>query len=196
MLEAKNITKMFGDKSLFLGLNLIIEPADKIALVAKSGAGKTTLFNILSSLDKDYSGEVICEFHKVRMVFQDAGLFSYKTVKENIAYGCEKRIIKGDTEKRYVEWLDVSGLTMCEDHYPHQLSRGMKQKVAIIRAFIAEPDLVLMDEPYSAIDKESREAIADYIRINYKKTAILLASHLPVDADFKPLQLCDLFRSN
>nr|NJM01909.1 ATP-binding cassette domain-containing protein [Desulfobacula sp.] len=152
---------------------------ENVTLMAPSGYGKTTLMGILAGIDTDFLGMVTTKALQQGIVFQEPGLFWYKTVKENILYSLKTQKIPWcrDKQQHYQEWMAVTGLAGFENHYPHEISRGMKQKSAIIRAFLAHPDLVFMDEPFSAIDKASTQEIIDHIHAEYPETTLVVASH-------------------
>ncbi len=179
MLHAVEITKKFNGRTILDGLNLKVETGERVCLQAPSGAGKTTLMTILAGIDTDFSGRVTDHFEKRGVVFQDPGLFWYKTVRENILYGLDLQAIpwSDQVEKRYHHWLAITGLGGCEHHYPHEISRGMKHKSAIVRTLLTGPDLVLMDEPFSAMDKESIQAIVGKINEFYPDLTLVVASH-------------------
>ncbi|MBI9088730.1 MAG: ATP-binding cassette domain-containing protein [Desulfobacterium sp.] len=179
MLKATRITKIFNRQTIIDNLSFSVETGETVTLMAPSGSGKTTLISILAGIDREFSGAVTITGHRPGVVFQDPGLFWYKTVKENIVYplGLKKIAWCSKMEARYREWIAAAGLAGFEDHYPHQISRGMKQKSAIIRTFLCNPDLVFMDEPFSAMDQASARSIVDHIRILHPHITLVLASH-------------------
>lgn len=133
-----------------------------LVIVGPSGCGKTTLLRILAGLEQQDSGEVWMrpsyDGHPVfAMVFQEQSVFPWMTVRENVAYGLRLRRVRGrDIEERAAHWILKVGLAGFERAYPHQLSGGMKQRVSIARAFAVDPDVLLMDEPFSALDEQMR----------------------------------------
>jgi len=179
MLEAINISKYYADFSLFEGVSLKLDKGERLALSGVSGVGKTSLIYILAGLDDDFSGKVIRKTDHLRVLFQDLGLFSHKCVRDNILYLLPEKELYED---EYETWLQVVGLKGCEDMYPYQLSRGMKQKVAIVRSFLARPELIFLDEPFSALDKASIDKIVAHILSKYDQTAMVIASHTKLDA--------------
>ncbi|MCP4115029.1 MAG: ATP-binding cassette domain-containing protein [Desulfobacteraceae bacterium] len=179
MLRATGITKKYNRRTIIDNLSFSVEKGETVTLMAPSGSGKTTLFAILAGIDRDFSGTVATRTRNTGVVFQDPGLFWYKTVQENIAYplGINKIPWCSKTEARYREWMAVTGLAGFEGHYPHEISRGMKQKSAIIRTFLCNPELVFMDEPFSSMDQASARSIVDHIHALHPRTTLVLASH-------------------
>lgn len=177
ILQAQNITKYYGDNVVLQDVSLVLKYGQKMGLMAESGRGKTTLLHILAGLDVDFLGTIYNSVKIKGMVFQDLGLFSHKTVDENIMYPI--RLQGGNARKHvlYQDWLELTGLCQYRTYYPHQLSRGMCQKVALIRAFLPNPELVFLDEPTSALDQESKKKIFAFLKCNYKETACIMASH-------------------
>lgn len=182
MLRADNITKSYNGQNIISHVDLHLNQGERMAMMGASGSGKTSLICILAGLDPDFTGYVQRDTSKTSVVFQDAGLFAHKTVKENIIYPPQQIV---DRES-YKQWLDVCELKEAEDYYPFQLSRGMKQKVAIIRGFISQPELIFLDEPFSALDKPMTENIISHISEHYCNTTILIASHTKINAVFCP----------
>ncbi len=179
MLRANRITKIFNRQTIIDDLSFSVEPGETVTLMAPSGSGKTTLISVLAGIDPDFSGTVETGTRQQGVVFQDPGLFWYKTVQENIAYPLGLRKIPWcrNMEARCREWMAVTGLAGFEGHYPHEISRGMKQKCAIIRTFLCNPDLVFMDEPFSSMDQASARLIIDHIHALHPHITLVLASH-------------------
>jgi len=179
VLKAINITKQIDHRIIIKGLSLSVKPGEKVTLMAPSGYGKTTLMGILGGIDRNFSGTVETSALKRGVVFQEPGLFSHKTVRENIEYPLRIKKIPwcSKTENLFQEWMDVTSLKGFEDYYPHEISRGMKQKSAIVRTFLFDPDLLFMDEPFSSIDKESANRIIAHINANYPDLTLVVASH-------------------
>jgi NitT/TauT family transport system ATP-binding protein len=163
-----NITKRFEnpDGTFFNALedvSLTILEGEFVAVVGRSGCGKSTLLNIVAGLLSATEGEVIFEDPDsddrplTSVVFQDLALFPWRSVKKNITYGLEEQKVPSRMgDDRAVELIELVGLKGFEDHYPHQLSGGMKQRTAIARALAVNPELLLMDEPFSALDAQIR----------------------------------------
>ncbi len=150
-------------------VNLDIKSGEFVVLVGPSGCGKSTLLRSISGLDLGYSGEILVGGQPVRgpdrsrgLVFQEARLLPWLTAGANIAFGMKA----GAREKRerVRELLDLVGLAGFEDAYPHQLSGGMAQRVAIARALAPRPSILLMDEPFGALDAFTRIKLQDAVR--------------------------------
>jgi NitT/TauT family transport system ATP-binding protein len=145
--------------------DLDIREGEFLSLLGPSGCGKTTFLNILAGLDKHDSGEILVDDEPLRkrsfnrgLVFQSYALLPWRTVIQNIEVGLEIRHIgKAERKKTARRYLDYMGLAAFENQYPHQLSGGMRQRVAIARVLAYRPDLLLMDEPFAALDAQTRE---------------------------------------
>ena len=163
-----NICKSFEnpDKTVFKalhGISLTINEGEFVAVVGRSGCGKSTLLNIVAGLLPATEGEVVFEDLSAddrpltSVVFQDLALFPWRSVKKNITYGLEEQgVSKKTRDDRAGKLIELVGLMGFENHYPHQLSGGMKQRAAIARALAVNPELLLMDEPFSALDAQIR----------------------------------------
>lgn len=150
-----------------------------IAIVGPSGCGKSTILNILAGLDTKSSGEIILEKDtKMGYMLQQDALFNWKTVLDNCLLGLEINKNLNKTSKQYVlDLLNTYGLKDFINSYPSTLSGGMRQRVALIRALATKPDLLLMDEPFSALDYQTRLSVSDdvyQIIKNEKKSAIMV----------------------
>ena len=143
MIEIRNLTKKFGEQTVYQDFSLNLEENSVTAVLGASGVGKTTLLNILASLTP-YDGEILGEIAPVSMVFQDDRLLPFATVQKNLEYA----LGKGD----YSSSLAEVGLAGCENKYPSQLSGGMARRVALLRAFLRQGKLLLMDEPFGSQD--------------------------------------------
>jgi NitT/TauT family transport system ATP-binding protein len=136
-------------------LSLSVSPGELVVLVGPSGCGKTTLLNILSGFLKPRSG-VVQTTGLLRTVYQQDGLFPWLTVKENIAMGLRTMKDKNRKEKELQELLELIHLENFRNHFPHQLSGGMRQRVELARVIAGDSDILLMDEPFSALDYQTR----------------------------------------
>lgn len=132
------------------GVDLEVEEGEFLALLGPSGCGKTTLLNLLGGLDRAYKGEVWVR-GRVGYVFQEPRLLPWLTVRENLRFVLDR--LGSEAEAQISFWLAQVGLEDQADRYPGQLSQGMQQRVAVVRAFLVKPDLLLMDEPFSALDE-------------------------------------------
>jgi len=171
-LNINNVSKIFlnNDKKINVLENIILsaDKGDFISIIGQSGCGKTTLLRIIAGLESVSSGEVICNGVKISKpnmkyayVFQDFNqLLPWKTVKQNIIYPLElKKYNKEEIDNRINELLYLVELTDYANYFPHILSGGMKQRVAIARALAMEPEILFMDEPFSALDAQTREKL-------------------------------------
>ncbi|HVF09635.1 MAG TPA: ABC transporter ATP-binding protein [Abditibacteriaceae bacterium] len=154
-LRLVEVTRSFGSLEVLRDLNLEVARHEFVAVVGPSGCGKTTLLNLLSGFDQPSSGE-LRRSGGVRMVYQQDGLFPWLTAADNIALGLRHVRDSGERERRVREMLALIRLEDFAGHYPHQLSGGMRQRVELARALAAEADVLLMDEPFSALDYLTR----------------------------------------
>jgi ABC-type nitrate/sulfonate/bicarbonate transport system ATPase subunit len=178
-LTVERLTRRFGEHTVINNLSFSVAKGGRVTVFAPSGAGKTTLINILTGLDRDYEGTFTLAARQPATIFQEPRLFPYMTVKENIFLPARLRGIKLDASltASYQRWLDVCGLSAFSNHYPYQLSGGMKQKVALIRGYLTGPDFVMMDEPFKSLDLASKQAIIRHILEMHPNVTILFVTH-------------------
>lgn len=173
--ELRALRRTFGSVVALDSLNLTIEPGELVALLGPSGCGKTTALRLVAGLDDPDSGEIIvggteltgvpASKRNMGMVFQSYSLFPNLTAVENVAFGLRVRGVgKTDRLKRATELLELVGLGEQRDRYPHAMSGGQQQRVALARAIAIEPDVLLLDEPLSALDAQVRSQLRDEIR--------------------------------
>ncbi len=182
ILKIKNLKKNYHTKKKEIptiqDLNLTIEKGDFISIIGPSGCGKSTILSILSEVDKDYTGEIIKDKNTTTgYMLQNDSLFEWKTVLKNCTLGLE---IKKDTNTKYVKkLLEKYGLKEFINTYPNQLSGGMRQRVALIRTLATNPDILLMDEPFSALDYQTRLKVADdiYKIIKKENKTVIMVTH-------------------
>jgi NitT/TauT family transport system ATP-binding protein len=154
-LTLEHVSHSYGSVDVLHDLNLDVRPGEVVVLVGPSGCGKTTILNLLSGFIKPVSGTVTRQ-GIIRTVYQQDGLFPWLTVSQNISIGL--RSVK-DAVVRNQEMLDLIQLIHLEgfeNHYPHQLSGGMRQRVELARVLAGDSDILLMDEPFSALDYQTR----------------------------------------
>ncbi|MFD6073727.1 ABC transporter ATP-binding protein, partial [Amycolatopsis lurida] len=159
-ISLRSVTKTFGALTALDDVSLDIEDGTFLSLVGPSGSGKSTLLDLLGGLAKPTSGEVLIDGKPVTgpgldrgVVFQQYALFPWRTARANVEFGLEGGTLnKRQRAERAREFLDLVGLSGFEEHLPHELSGGMKQRVAIARSLAYDPDVLLMDEPYAALD--------------------------------------------
>ncbi|NMA64970.1 MAG: ABC transporter ATP-binding protein [Clostridiaceae bacterium] len=166
--QIKNVKKIYnskrGDVVALDGFNLDIKENEFICVVGPSGCGKSTMLNILAGLDIATSGEVLVDGEPVvgpnpdrGVVFQQYALFPWLTVKKNVEFGLRlKNLSKKEIEEISDHYIEMVGLEDFKHSYPKELSGGMKQRVAIARAYAMQPKLLLMDEPFGALDAQTR----------------------------------------
>jgi NitT/TauT family transport system ATP-binding protein len=199
-LELLGLTKTFGGKTpeedvrVLDHLQLSIENGQFVSIVGPSGCGKTTLLRIIAGLEKASTGKVLLDgkelvegSEEVGMVFQEYALFPWRTTLQNIEMGPE---IKGiEKEKRRLwaaEYIRNFGLEGFGNRYPHELSGGMKQRVAIARTLIMNPRVVLMDEPFGSLDSQTRNSLQEFLLGVWgrRKDTILFVTHNVDEAVF------------
>lgn len=166
-------------------------PAGRFAsIVGPSGSGKTTLLRILAGLETASGGTMTWDFAgrdrprtqapQVAMVFQDHSVFPWLTVRDNIGYGLwVRRVPRRERADRVAYWLERTGLREFADRYPHELSGGMRQRVGVARAFALDPDVLLMDEPFSALDAQTRMVLQEELLRLWQDTGktVLFVTH-------------------
>src|SRR5499427_8362443 len=161
-IRIRDLHKRFGELTAIDGVSLDIAHGEFFMIVGPSGCGKTTLLRILAGLDSVTSGTIEIETPNSQrpinsMIFQGDSIFPWMTVWDNAAYGLRMRKApKGEIRESVAHWLDRTGLTRYAQLYPHQLSGGMRQRVSIARAFANDPEILLMDEPFSALDAQNK----------------------------------------
>ena len=166
--QVKGVRMVFdtrnGEMVALNGVDLDIHENEFICVVGPSGCGKSTLLNIIAGLTQPTSGTVLCNGKEVTgtgtdrgVVFQQYALFPWLTVKKNVKFALEMRGVKGqEADEEAMKYLEKVDLVKFADHYPKELSGGMKQRVAIARAYAANPEVLLMDEPFGALDAQTR----------------------------------------
>jgi NitT/TauT family transport system ATP-binding protein len=155
VLRLESVSRSFGATEVFRNLSLDIAQGEFVAIVGPSGCGKTTLLNLLSAYDQPSSG-TIQRKGVVRMIYQEGGLLPWRTAGQNIAMSLRDLPSQNERDRQLKELLALIGLEGFENHYPHQLSGGMRQRVELARALGGASDVLLMDEPFSALDYLTR----------------------------------------
>ena len=191
-LQAIDLTKIFDDGkkgpvTAIDHVNLEVKDGEFVMIVGPSGCGKTTLINILGGLNTATSGEVLLDGKPVQgpgadrgMVFQGYSLFPWLSVQKNVEFGLKiKKMPKAQRAEQAKKFIDLVGLTGFENALPKQLSGGMKQRVAIARTLANEPEILLMDEPFGALDAQTRVVMQELLADISKKTktTILFITH-------------------
>ncbi len=197
-LSVCNVSKAFDQRGQHLNvlenINLELSAQEFACLVGASGCGKSTLLNIVAGLMTPTTGEILVDGHPVRgpgsdrgMVFQSYTLYPWLTVAENIAFGLKiRKLPKAQRNERVRYYLEVVGLSDFADAYPKQLSGGMKQRVAIARALATQPEVLLMDEPFGALDAQTKEQMQQFLLALWRRThvTVLMITHDVEEAIF------------
>jgi NitT/TauT family transport system ATP-binding protein len=186
ILEVKGLGKTFqshqGEVTALQDINFKTHRRELVCVIGPSGCGKSTLIRILAGLESHTSGEVLLDGKPVNgpgrdrgMVFQGYTLFPWLTVKKNVMFGLEMNNAgRNEAESQARQWLELVGLTKFADAYPHQLSGGMKQRVAIARALANQPRILLMDEPFGALDAQTRAKMQNHLLEIWKNIDITI----------------------
>jgi sulfate transport system ATP-binding protein len=179
MITVRNVTKRFGPFAALSGIDLDMRSGELIALLGPSGSGKTTLLRIIAGLDWPDSGEILFDgedaaarsvaSRQVGFVFQHYALFRHMTVFENVAFGLRvrkgrQRLPESEIRSRVGALLDLVQLGWLADRYPGQLSGGQRQRIALARALAIEPRVLLLDEPFGALDAKVRKELRRWLR--------------------------------
>ena len=174
VVQAEQITRRFGARTVLDGVDLTIQPGEFVALLGRSGTGKSTLLRILAGLDRDFSGSVRAPADRA-VVFQDARLVPWQRVLSNVTLGLRHR----DAERRGHQALDEVGLAAHSGVWPSTLSGGEAQRVALARALVREPRLILADEPFGSLDALTRLKMHDLLAelCARHNPAVLLVTH-------------------
>lgn len=175
-------------------VNLKVMDGEFLSVVGPSGCGKTTFVSLVDGLIPGNAGQILVDGKVVTkpgpdraMVFQDASLLPWRSVIRNVAYGLEcHKVNPKEARERAMHFIDMVGLTGYENHYPHELSGGMQQRVNLARALVMDPKILLMDEPFAALDAQTREAMQEeLLRIWAKsKKTVLFITHQIDEAIF------------
>jgi NitT/TauT family transport system ATP-binding protein len=198
IIEIRNVTKTFQLQGQTIhalkDASLSIRKGEFVTLIGASGCGKSTLLRIIAGFEKPSAGEAlmwgkpICEPEPQRgMVFQDYALFPWLSVRDNIAFGPTARgVPKAQARKTVERFVDMVGLGRFADAYPHQLSGGMRQRVAIARVLANDAEVVLMDEPFGALDAMTRERLQEELLDIWAKTnlTVVFVTHAIEEAIF------------
>jgi NitT/TauT family transport system ATP-binding protein len=177
-----------GERLLALDhINLQVKAGEFLCIVGPSGCGKSTLLHLIAGLHQQTSGQVLIDGKQVQgtgtdriLIFQELGLFPWLTVGQNVEFGMKmKRVSKAEREEKTRYYLRLVHLSQFKDSYTHQLSGGMRQRVALARALATEPDVLLMDEPFAALDAQTRDLLHDELERIWAETGrtIIFVTH-------------------
>lgn len=182
-----NYHSIKGETKALNNVNFEVNEGDFISILGPSGCGKSTLLNIMSGLLKPSNGQVLYKgediknnLDKIGYMFQKDNLFEWNTVWENVILGLKiKKQLNAESQERVHELLDAYGLLRFKNHYPSELSGGMRQRVALIRTLALKPEILFLDEPFSALDYQSRLLVCDdvYKIIKTEKKTAIMVTH-------------------
>ncbi|MFD1706570.1 ABC transporter ATP-binding protein [Siminovitchia sediminis] len=193
-LELRNVSRTFAGKTAVRNVTLSAKQGEIIGILGTSGCGKSTLLRAISGLDNEYDGEISINGNTSKdvhdttgFIFQEPRLFPWINVLENVTFG-----LKGKKEEKYLlgkRYLESVGLGGCDELYPRELSGGMAQRVAIARALVTSPEILLLDEPFSALDAFTKMQLQDLLIDIWKEhqTTMVLVTHDIDEATY----LCD-----
>lgn len=181
--EMKHIEKNYGSFHASRDVSFGIDKGKLVALLGPSGSGKTTILRMLAGLENPNSGDIFIDGRRVNdipaakrgigFVFQNYALFRYMTVFDNVAFGLEiQKRPKEEIRKRVLEMIDLVGLSGMEKRYPNQLSGGQRQRVAFARALAPNPQVLLLDEPFAAIDAKVRQELRNWLKDTIHRVGI------------------------
>jgi NitT/TauT family transport system ATP-binding protein len=186
-IRVQHLAKNYGDFEVFRGVEFEVGEREIVAIVGPSGCGKTTLLRCLDGLLPVDEGDVLVGGRRidgpiagVAMVFQHFGLFPWKTVYDNVAYGLRMAgVPREEVARRVPHFIGLVGLAGFEQAYPYQMSGGMQQRCGLARALAIEPSVLLMDEPFAAVDAQTREILQfELLRIwEQKPTSMVFVTH-------------------
>lgn len=193
VLELNNVSKVFsmdiGDFLVLNNINFRVDKNEIVGIVGPSGSGKTTILNIISGILKPTNGEVVVN-GKMGYMFQKDLLFEWRTIWKNLTLGLEINKLNNKKEqKKIIEYLKKYGLIEFINNFPSELSGGMRQRIALIRTLSTNPDILLLDEPFSALDYQTRLNISNDIHTiikNEKLTSVLVTHDIS-----EAISMCD-----
>ncbi|MCI2426297.1 ATP-binding cassette domain-containing protein [Candidatus Acetothermia bacterium] len=176
MIDFKNVSKAFNGHKVLVNLSFNIAANQTVGILGPSGSGKTTLLRLITGALRPDSGEVSVKYTKIGYVFQDPRLLLWRSALDNISLALQaQNVPKKTAQKRARIWIERLGLQGFEDYYPNQLSGGMMQRVSIGRALAIEPEILLLDEPFSNLDVELKDSlllITERLLKDYRMTVV------------------------
>ncbi len=187
MISIQGISKHYGDFTALEHVDLEINKGEFVVLLGASGCGKSTLLNLVTGFDRPTAGRIVVNGREVNkvdphcgMVFQQYALFPWLTVLDNVAFGLKmKGIAKSERLQVAQRYIEMVGLRGFEQKYPNTLSGGMRQRVSIARVLANDPDVILLDEPFAALDAMTRQVLQDELLQIYEKSkkTIIFITH-------------------
>lgn len=179
MLELRDVTLAFGEKTVLQRCSLALGVGEHLALMGPSGCGKTTLLRCALGLQLPDSGTVTCDFQRTAAVFQEPRLLPWRNALDNVLAVTGKAQAARENALQWFEKLEIAEAAAL---YPEELSGGMQQRVSIARAMAAQPDFLVLDEPFKGLDEALRERVLALLNGSLKQTAVLLATHSEEEA--------------
>jgi sulfonate transport system ATP-binding protein len=179
VVKVRDVSKAYGDVVALDGISLDLRAGEFVCLVGASGCGKTTLLNLIANLDRPTGGEVAVG-GRAALLFQEAALFPWLTAARNVELALRlRKVPKGQRARIAADLLDLVNLDGFADRRPHELSGGMRQRVALARALAQEADVLLMDEPFGAVDAITRDLLHDELERVWQQTglSVLFVTH-------------------
>lgn len=178
MISIQGVSKHFGEFQALQQVDLEVKQGEFVVLLGASGCGKSTLLNLITGFERPTSGRIVVNGREVNtvdphcgMVFQQYALFPWLTVKDNVAFGLKmkgvSRAERAAVAQRFIEMVGLKGF---EDKYPNALSGGMRQRVSIARVLANDPDVILLDEPFAALDAMTRQVLQDELLRIYEQS--------------------------
>lgn len=186
MILIENLTKQYGDRCVLNNFSLSLQEGEKLAIMGESGRGKTTLLRIIAGLETPDAGSLTgFDQNEIAYVFQEPRLFVSLSVIKNLMVVSTQP--SKETKRKAKELLACVGLSEDASKYPTELSGGMKQRLALARAFMLDRPILLLDEPFSALDQDTRDAMIRFVKERAKNKTVILVTHDQKDA----IALCD-----
>ena len=181
MLKLENLSFSYGDKAVLDAFSLHLEDGEILAIMGPSGCGKTTLLNLIAGTIRKKDGLLEKQTDAISYVFQEPRLFPWLTVKKNLLAVTGKRVVSEEEVGKTLEAVELSG---CEELYPEELSGGMKIRVSLARAMIADTKLWLLDEPFASLDGELRKRMISRLRawVKERGISVICVTHFEDDA--------------
>jgi NitT/TauT family transport system ATP-binding protein len=190
-IQIEHLNKQYDDKAgkpvdVLKDINLEIGKGEFVSILGPSGCGKSTLLSIVAGLTKSTSGGIMVAGNPIKkpgkdrgMVFQQAALFPWLNVRDNVTFPLKKEMPKSEAGQQAAKYLHMVQLGNYQEHYPHELSGGMQQRVAIARALAMDPEVLLMDEPFGALDEQTRSRLHSQLETIWMETkkTVLFVTH-------------------